>query len=755
MESFSDFFGGRGFMPHGHCYLWQPDLLWTYLLSDSVIGLSYYSIPLALVYFVHKRRDLQFNWLFVMFSMFIFACGTTHLISLWTIWNPVYWLDASVKAVTASVSILTAVMLWRIMPQALQIPSTAQLRDAVEQLRREVLERQRAEEALASMNNTLELRVQERTEELSRINRQLAEEIETRKRAEQALFTEKQRAVVTLASIGDGVITTDTEARVTYLNPVAERMTGWSHGDALGKPLLDVFRIVNESTRQLVANPVQIVLDHGGVYGLANHTLLIGRHGSEYAIEDSAAPIRDHDGTVFGVVLVFHDVSESRRMVNKITYLAEHDFLTGLPNRLLLNDRLRQALTMARRDGQYVALMFLDLDHFKNINDSLGHEVGDQFLQKVAKRLESCLRGSDTISRQGGDEFIVLLPELHSHFAPAEVAEKLLMAAAAPYKVGTHEIRVSASIGIAVFPDDGGDAETLTKSADAAMYHAKNMGRNNYQFFAKNMNDRVTQLAELESNLRRAVERAEFLLHYQPKIEIASGRLIGAEVLLRWQHPDWGVVTPDRFIPIAEDTGLIYSIGNWVLREACRQSREWQDAGLSEVSLSINLSFAQLQHKNFFQEATQILTASGMNPSLLEFEVKEGVAIEGEKEVIEWLTLLKDMGIKLSIDDFGTGYSSLAYIRHLPIDTVKIDKAFIHDIGSDPDDTTIITAIIRMSHGLRLKVLAEGVETEEQLAFLRAEGCDQMQGYLLSPPLPPEDFADFLRTWNGQLPGAG
>lgn len=747
-----DFFGGDGFMPHGHCYLWQPNLLWTYVVSDALIGFSYYSIPLALVYFVKNRRDLQFDWIFIMFSAFIFACGTTHLISLWTIWTPVYWLDASAKAFTATVSVLTSIMLWRLLPQALKIPSMQQLHDTVAQLRHEVTERQQAERALALANETLELRVHQRTIELTEINRRLEMEIQAHKQTELALFSEKQRAVVTLESIGDGVITTDVHARIVYLNPIAEKLTGWSSIEAAGKPLLEVFRIVSETSRKLVPNPVEVVLEHGEIYGLGNHTLLLSRHGEEYAIEDSAAPIRERDGTVFGVVLVFHDVSENRKMAKKMTYLAEHDFLTDLPNRLLLNDRLSQALMLARRDGKYVALMFLDLDHFKNINDSLGHEIGDQLLKVMSKRLAACIRDSDTLSRQGGDEFMVLLPEITNHFSPAEVAEKLLEAASAPYHIGGHELRVSISIGIAVFPDDGDAVETLTKSADAAMYHAKSLGRNNYQFFTQSMNEHVSELAELDHNLRRAVDRDEFVLYYQPKIDLATGKIVGVEALLRWQHPEWGLVMPERFISIAEDSGLIRPIGSWVIREACRQSREWQEQGLPMMPVAVNLSAVQLLQKNFLQEITHTLLLSGMNPNALEFEVTESVAIEGEAEVIQWLGVLKDMGVGLSVDDFGTGYSSLSYLKRLPIDSIKIDKSFIRDIYTDPDDSTIITAIIRMSHGLRLNVIAEGVETVEQLDFLRAEGCDQFQGYLVSKPLPAAEFVKFLVGWKGDLP---
>lgn len=746
MNDLTKLLGSDSFMPHGHCYYWKPEILWSYVASDILIALAYYSIPIALIYFVQKRKDLEFNWIFMMFSAFIFACGTTHLISIWTIWQPVYWLDVSAKGFTAAISMVTSIMLWRLIPQALKIPSTQALKDTVTQLRHEINERQQAEEALAQLKDSLEIRVAERTAELQLINQQLAKEIEIRKQAEMALYAEKQRAVITLESIGDGVITTDNDAKVTYLNPIAEKMTGWTNFQAHDKPLLEVFKIVNESTRKLVPNPVDIVLEHGEIYGLANHTVLISKHGTEYPIEDSAAPIRASDGNIVGVVLVFHDVSETRKMVSKMTYLAEHDFLTGLPNRLLINDRLNQALMTAKRDKEFVALLYLDLDRFKNINDSLGHEIGDQLLKRVAQQMATCLRASDTISRQGGDEFMILLPEIVDHFAPAEVAEKLLAATSQPFDIAGHEIRISVSIGIAVYPDDGDNVEILSKSADSAMYHAKALGRNNYQFFTQSMNERIRQLAELEHHLRRAVDLNEFFLVYQPKVDILTGQIVGVEALLRWQHSQWGLVSPDRFISIGEDTGLIKPIGAWVLKEACRQNRAWQDEGLKNIPISVNVSVVQLREKLFLQEVTETLMLTGLEPRFLELEVTESVAIEGEQDTIGWLTTLKEMGVGLSIDDFGTGYSSLSYLKRLPIDTIKIDKSFIRDIKTDPDDATIISAIIKMSHGLKLKVIAEGVETQEQLDFLTLEGCDQYQGYLISEPVSADKFAALMRA---------
>ncbi|QDC45365.1 EAL domain-containing protein [Methylophilus medardicus] len=733
-------------MPHGHCYLWTPVLLWMYVVSDTVIAISYYTIPIALLYLVKKRADLEFNWVFVMFSLFIFACGTTHLIGILTIWHPAYWLDATMKSVTAVASGITAIMLWRLMPVALTITSNKQLRTTIARLESEVQKRMEAERALATLNSNLEHLVRERTEDLSNINSDLLQEIEQRKRTELELFNQKQLAIVTLESIGDAVITTNMQSEVTYLNPVAEKMTGWSKSEAQGRPILEVFRILNESTRKLAANPVDVVLAHNKVCGLANHTLLIAKSGVEYAIEDSAAPIRDPNGAILGVVLVFHDVSDARQMAQKMTYLAEHDYLTDLPNRLLLTDRITQAISAAQRRQSKLAILFCDIDHFKRVNDTLGHEVGDQLLKVLCQRLQLCIRASDTLSRLGGDEFVVLLPELNDDAVPAEIAQKILTVLKDPVNIAGHELFITASIGIAVYPDDGQSEDVLTRHADAAMYHAKNSGRNNYQFFTHEMSERVAAQLMLENSLQKAISNNELHLFYQPKVSINTGKIIGAEALIRWMHPQWGMMMPDRFIKVAEESGLIKGIGLWVLREACTQNKKWQAAGLPEIPIAINVSVVELHHANFMQEVVKVLLQTGLHPHHLELEVTESVAIQSEVTVIQDLNKLKEMGVRLSVDDFGTGYSSLSYLKLLPVNTIKIDKSFIRDIQVDANDAAIVNAIIKMSQSLGLTVIAEGVETEAQLAFLKSHNCDEMQGYLFSRPLPADEFAALLAT---------
>ncbi|HJV51244.1 MAG TPA: EAL domain-containing protein [Noviherbaspirillum sp.] len=744
LDTFGTWFSGEGFMPHGHCYLWTPSLLWAYILGDGGIGLAYYSIPAALTYFVRKRSDIHFNWVFKLFSAFIFLCGTTHLLSVWTIWHPDYWLDAGVRLATAAVSALTAIALWPLIPRAVRMPSTAQLQEAIRALEQQVAERRTAQAELAALNATLEQRVDARTRELLEANHRLQAEIESRKGIERDLYAEKERAQVTLKSIGDGVIATDTERRVTYLNPVAQRMTGWSNEEAAGRPINKVFCIVHEKSREQSPCQVGLALTHREVCKLSGDTVLISRNGNEYAVESSAAPLLDREGQLLGAVLVFHDVSDARRAANQMTYLANHDVLTGLPNRALLNDRLDHALALAEREQKRLALLFIDIDHFKHVNDSLGHEVGDRLLQEIARRFTGATRGSDTVCRQGGDEFIILMPDVSDDFAPAEVARKLLDALAGIDHTDGHEIHVGGSIGIAVYPHNGLDAETLTKHADLAMYHAKSSGRNNFQFYTHAMTEAVAHRVQLEGGLRRALEHDEFVVYYQPKVDLASGQIIGAEALVRWRHPHLGLISPGQFIAVAEQSGIIRQIGSWVLRETCRQNRAWQMAGLGLIPIAINLSPVQLHQEGFLDEVINTLGELDLPHDCLEFEVTESVAIHGEEKAIAWLTTLKEMGVRLSIDDFGTGYSSLSYLKRLPIDTIKIDQSFVRDITTDPYDAAIIEAIIRMAHTLRLEVIAEGVETADQLNFLRERRCDKVQGYYYSEPMPADRFGAML-----------
>ncbi len=572
--------------------------------------------------------------------------------------------------------------------------------------------------------------------------------VETQLRlAEEALFAEKERAQVTLNSIGDAVLTTDPEGRLTYLNAAAEVMTGWSGEEARGRPLAEVFNIIDGSTRQIAANPAQVAMAEDKVVGLAADCVLIRRDGGESAIEDSAAPIHNREGRVVGAVIVFHDVSASRAMTLKMAHMAHHDFLTGLPNRALLTERLEHAMASANRRRKQTAVLFLDLDYFKHINDSLGHGIGDQLLQAVAERLSTCIRATDTLSRQGGDEFVILLADIEQAQDAANVGEKLLAALALPQQIGDHELHVTLSIGISIYPDDGKTAETLMKNADTAMYAAKASGRDNYQFFKAEMNAEAVRHLLIENNLRRALARGEFVLHYQSQIDLISGAMTGTEALVRWLDPDLGLLQPEQFIPIAIECGLIVPIGRWVLREACRQVKAWLDAGLPVVPVAVNVSAAEFRHKNFLAGVASILAETGLAPHYLELELTESSLMSDVEASLSVLRALKAMGLQLAIDNFGTGYSSLSYLRHFPIDTLKIDRSFVCALATSEGgegEAAFVGAVIGMGRNLKQRVIAEGVETLEQLTFLRARQCAQGQGFHFSRPLSATEFASLL-----------
>lgn len=564
--------------------------------------------------------------------------------------------------------------------------------------------------------------------------------------AEEALFAEKERAQVTLNSIGDAVLTTDLLGKVTYLNQVAETMTGWSCAEALGRPIAEVFNILDGATLEAAANPMLRAIAEDRTVGLATNSVLVRRDGFESAIEDSAAPIHSRDRRVTGAVIVFHDVSASRAMALEMAHLAQHDFLTSLPNRMLLTERFSHAIGLARRHKKQVGILFIDLDHFKHINDSLGHAVGDRLLQSVANRLVDCVRATDTVCRHGGDEFVILLAEIEQPQDAAHVAETLRTALAEPHLIDGHELYVTPSIGISVFPDDGGNVDTLMQNADTAMYQAKANGRDTYRFFKTEMNARAVRRLVVEGGLRRALKQKEFLLHYQPKIDLASGAIIGAEALIRWQDPRLGLVKPDQFVPIAEENGLIVPIGQWVLREACRQVKAWLDAGLQAVPVSVNVSAAEFRHAGFLDGLSLILKETGLAPRYLELEITESILMHDAESSASVLESLKAIGVQLAIDDFGTGYSSLSYLKHFPINTLKIDQSFVRDIATDADDATIVSAMIGMGKSLKQRVIAEGVETNMQLAFLQAHQCDEGQGFHFSHPVAAVDFARLLRS---------
>jgi diguanylate cyclase (GGDEF)-like protein/PAS domain S-box-containing protein len=566
-----------------------------------------------------------------------------------------------------------------------------------------------------------------------------------RKMNEEALFNEKERAQTTLNCIADAVICTDMSGNITFFNPIASSMMGWPLKEAVGRHLTEAFRIVDAATRKAILDPMAKAASEDLKGNLPLNCVLIHRDGHEVFIEDSVAPIHDREGKVTGAVIVFRDVSVARAQSEQMTHLAEHDALTGLPNRLLFCDRVGQAISLARRHGGRVAVLFLDLDGFKLINDSLGHAAGDEFLKSVAKRLLSCVRTPDTVSRQGGDEFLVLLQDLHEPEDAAISARRVLRAVADIHLPGHSELHVTASIGVSVYPDDGLDAETLIGNADTAMYQAKKSGRQSYRFFSRDMNVPVAEDESIEESLRLALERNELTLHYQPKVDLKTGAITGAEALSRWNHPTRGTVPPGQFIPIADEFGLILPIGAWVFGQACTQARAWADAGMPAKTMAVNVSGAQFQSGDFLDGLFAALSKTGLDPGLLELDVTESVLMNHPERTAFVLKTLRDRGVQVSVDNFGTGNSSLSSMQKLPLNALKIDRSFVRQITTVPGGTAAVKAFIEMGRSLNLRVIAQGVETADDLEFLWEHDCDEAQGNFFSRPVPPDQLTKLFQ----------
>ncbi len=693
---------------------------------------------------------------------------------------------------------------------------------------------------------------------------------------EQKLKDSEQWFAKTLHCISDAVIATDIEGNIRFMNPVAETATGLRLAQATGSAVDQLMTLLNQTNRAVIENPVPKTLKSRQVTSMDCATLLVNQSGTEFPVEDGAAPILDDNGSLLGAVMVFRDITERRRMetllrdseerfhsafdlasigmallavdggflqVNKsltdifgyskaellqsnfqilthadsndsalslhlrqlladelpsfqiemecyhkivgkivwtllsaslvrntdgdpqyfiiqiqditnrkfaeqqLIYLANHDPLTGLLNREHFHSRLTQALAAVQRHDTQLALMFLDLDRFKLINDTLGHRLGDLLLQAVSDRLRGAVRAQDILARLGGDEFIILLSDITNSNDAARVAEKTIQLLMQPYTLEGNDIVVTASIGISVYPDDGKDSHSLLMNADAAMYLAKERGKNNFQFYTLEMTERSLERMTIERGLRQALVRNELRLHYQPQVALASGMATSVEALVRWQHPEWGLVYPDRFIEVAEETGLIVPIGAWVLRTACKQAKAWHDNDGPFSTVAVNLSSRQFLENNLYQTVKQTLAETGLNPRALELEITESAIMQNPENTLQVLRQLRELGVKLSIDDFGTGYSSLTYLRRFPVQSVKIDQSFVAEIASDEGSRTLVSAIIALTHGLKLQVVAEGVETEEQLSFLSRQQCDSLQGYIFSQPEASDSFDnDFKST---------
>ena len=568
-------------------------------------------------------------------------------------------------------------------------------------------------------------------------------------RAAKALHLENEVANLTLDSIGEAVLRADSQGKVTYLNRIAEKVTGWSREEAQGRPVAEVLKLIDGASRAAVGDALGAARQEdetaSSTAGSTN-CILVRRDGFEVDVESKTTLIHEHGESVSGAIVAFRDVSADRAKSLELSHLAQHDALTDLPNRVLFNDRLEQAISLAERQDKQLAVMFVDLDHFKKINDSLGHDIGDKVLQSVAGRLKGCIRRSDTISRIGGDEFVVLLSQVEHAEDAAISARKALRALTAPHAIDGKSLDINVSIGVSTYPIDGQDAESLLNRADNALYEAKQRGRNNYQFFRHEMHARLADRQSLEADLRCALGRNEFVLHYQPILNLQTGQITGVEALIRWLHPQRGLIYPEKFVPLAEECGLILGIGQWVLLEACKQARVWRDGGLGIVPVSVNVSATEFGAKDFLSGVRAVLIATGVEPENLELELTESVLMHDAEAAVVTLIKLKAMGVQVAIDDFGTGYSSFTYLRRFPSDALKLHHSFVQEIMADPRDAAIVSAMINIGRSLKQRIIAEGVETSAQLEFLRRHGCGEGQGYYFSRPVVAERVANLFKV---------
>ncbi|MBV8622905.1 MAG: EAL domain-containing protein [Herbaspirillum sp.] len=567
------------------------------------------------------------------------------------------------------------------------------------------------------------------------------QDVTERKEAAQALQEAERRYRSIFENAIEGVFQTTPDGTYIAVNPALARIYGYRSPEDLIVGLRDI-------SHQLYVEPerrrefMRLMEQQGSVSNFESR--VYRRDGDIIWISENARAVHDDSGRLSCYEGTVEVITERKLYEAEMRHQATHDALTGLPNRNMLHEHLQRAILAARQKGGLTAVAFVDLDQFKFINDSLGHQVGDELLKTVAQRLQSCLRDSDMVARQGGDEFVLVLQNQSGGEAGiAEVMQRILAAVSRPWQAGEREFHVTASIGVSRYPDDGRDVETLLKHADSAMYRAKEQGRNNFQFFAPWMDTQVSNRLEMLINLRRALDQQEFKLYYQPKLSLKDGSVVGAEALIRWQTPEQGVVPPDRFIPFAEEAGLIVPIGEWVLRTACHQNKAWQEAGLPPMPVAVNLSPRQL-NQSLPAFVADVLAQSGLAASCLELEITENVVMKDAEKSVATLHALKRLGLQISVDDFGTGYSSLSYLRRFPVDALKIDKSFVRDIARDADSAAIVKAVISLAHILNLRVIAEGVEDEEQHAFLRENACDEVQGYYFGKPMAVEDFTLWL-----------
>jgi len=835
-EFFNFLFSPQGFMPHGFCFLWQPTILWLTVVSDIVIFLSYLSIPFALAYFAYKRRDLKKRSLLILFSIFIFACGATHLLAAVNIWFPLYGLTSVVKLITALVSLLTAILLWPLIPVALQIPSPQQL--------------QKANADLKNLNTSLDQQVNERTQALQKsqnylqhamalspsviyrlsptgnpsspfsvsfISERITEmvgfepdewytnatlwidhihpdDIATALKKMPLLMTQgsltheyqfnkkgggycwirdelivdyddNQQVKDIFGSWSDislyketeadlsiaaatfetmqAIIITDAEGKIVRANKAFTEMTGYSVNSILGEnPSILKSGNHNDKFYQDMWQKLLETGSYQGEFWNRKDT------GEIFPIMQSITAVRNKNNEVTHYVSVASDITEHKAKEKEIKTLAYYDALTQLPNRILLTDRFTQALAHCKRKKNLLAVCFLDLDNFKPVNDLYGHDVGDKLLVEVADRIKSTVRDEDTVSRQGGDEFVLLLGSIELYSQCEQMLQRVIESIAQPYMIGGNLLSISASIGVTLYPIDSSDFDALMRHADYAMYQAKLAGRNRYYLFNTEQDQQIIKKTIQLQEIQQALSNNELCLYYQPKVNMKTGEVFGVEALIRWNHSEKGIVTPVEFLPIIESTELELLIGHWVVNEALSQLNDWKSQGI-ELEMSINISSYYLQQASFISDLEALLAMyPNVDPKYVQLEILESSVLGDLKSISRTIDIcMQDLGLNVALDDFGTGYSSLTHLRNLAAKTIKIDRSFIRDLLDDPNDYAIIDGIIGLSNTFNREVIAEGVETLEHGLMLLMMGCHQAQGYFISCPIPADKFTTWLTNF--------
>jgi diguanylate cyclase (GGDEF)-like protein/PAS domain S-box-containing protein len=699
-------------IPHGYCLSWNPTLLWTYVATDSIIAISYFSIPFALWYFAKHRPDVSQRWLILLFAIFIVACGLTHILDVINIWSPYYyWANAITRIFTAAASLATAIMLWKIMPQALKAPSALQM----------AIINKKLEES----HSELEIRVEERTRELS-----------------QAL-KESTRFRNALDKISAFVFMKDRNHNYVYANQQTLDFFKCSADELYGKD--DRYFLPAETLSQVVKNDNRVI-EFGEDY--TGEVSLIVESGEKKFYWEIKTPIYDEidKSRVWGLCGITTDITEKRKSEDLIWEQAYFDTLTRLPNRRLIQDKISQEIKKCQITKTQFVLLFIDLDYFKEVNDTLGHEAGDQLLKQATQRIRNCIRDVDTLGRFAGDEFIILFGEINDFNTIRKIANDIIEKLKLQFELGHEVVYVSASIGITVYPDDGNSVTTLLKNADQAMYTAKREGRARFCFYTPAMQEAANIRMQMVNDMHLALLENQFEVYYQPIIELATGSIKKAEALVRWNHPKLGLISPADFIPIAEETGMIIQLGAQVFEKATQQLVQWRSGHYSDLQISINKSPMQFkvnadEHLMYIQNHLDKLKLNGNS---IVIEITEGIIMQAGTEVSQQLNYFRDSGIQVALDDFGTGYSSLSYLQEFDIDYIKIDKSFVSKLAPNSNNLVLCEAMIIMAHKLNIKVIAEGVETNEQRDLLYKAGCDYAQGYLFSKPIPADDFSKLL-----------